>query len=100
MEQKKVESACKWNGDLNSCGNETCWDLQECQGNPKKVESPDVPFDSGHETRKALQNYHQVLIARNYNNIGKWSNERQDYNFQVIQEIEKILIDNAPKTGF
>jgi hypothetical protein len=25
---------CKWNGNLDACGNEVCWDLQECQGNP------------------------------------------------------------------
>lgn len=25
---------CKWNGNLDACGNETCWDLGECQGSP------------------------------------------------------------------
>lgn len=27
---------CKWHGILNNCGNETCWDLEECQFSPEK----------------------------------------------------------------
>jgi len=46
--------------------------------------------------RRDLQHLMQVLIARNYNNIGKWHNEVQQYNYELIQEVEKILIDNQP----
>lgn len=44
--------------------------------------------------RRDLYNFFQTLIARNYNNIGKWNNQVQQYNFELIQEVEKILIDN------
>ena len=42
--------------------------------------------------RLSVQRFHQTLIARNYNNIGVWHNERQQYNFELIDEVEKILI--------
>lgn len=34
-EWEKVKT-CKWDGNQDACGNETCWDLQECQKSPEK----------------------------------------------------------------
>ena len=31
----EVSETCKWNGNMDACANETCWDLNECQHNPK-----------------------------------------------------------------
>lgn len=45
----------------------------------------------------SVQRHFQTLIARNYNNIGVWSNERQDYNFQLIKEIEDFLKEHNTK---
>lgn len=39
----------------------------------------------------SIYSHYQTLIARNYNNIGVWSNERQQYNFQLISEVEELL---------
>jgi hypothetical protein len=30
----EVNITCKWHDNKDACGNETCWDLQECQKNP------------------------------------------------------------------
>ncbi len=35
------KETCKWEGNLDACGNETCWDLQVCQRSPKKVVEPE-----------------------------------------------------------
>lgn len=30
----EIEDTCKWHGNRDVCGNEICWDLQECQKSP------------------------------------------------------------------
>ncbi len=32
----EIKETCKWNGNRDACGNETCWDLNECQYSPPK----------------------------------------------------------------
>jgi hypothetical protein len=31
-----LKDTCKWEGNRDACGNETCWDLEECQNSPSK----------------------------------------------------------------
>lgn len=30
----EILKTCKWHGNRDACGNETCWDLNECQNSP------------------------------------------------------------------
>lgn len=43
--------------------------------------------------RNCILTHQQNIIARNYNNIGKWHNDVQEYNFKIIEEVTKILTD-------
>lgn len=36
----KEEPTCKFNGHVDSCNNETCWDLVECQRKPVSKPEP------------------------------------------------------------
>lgn len=51
--------------------------------------------DKYNDLRNLIQRFHQTLIARNYNNIGKWHNERQEYNYELISEVEAILTSKS-----
>lgn len=76
LPSKEEKATCKWNGNKDACGNETCWDLQECQGNPP-LEKEEIKADK--PDFEAMEEIIDFLCGKSEFN-GFWFGDRNESN--------------------
>lgn len=87
-----MSGTCKWNGNLDACGNETCWDLGKCQGNPPMSEEKTA---EGFLTELGYLNPTMYGLPYNQIKVSELMQTYADQQSAALKEVIKELIPMA-----